>query len=395
MPVGKDQWDMVEVKSSTKVKEDYLYDVSFQKYCYESAGLKIRKCFVLHVNNEYTRRGKINAKKFFMKRDITEKVLPLLKEVPSNVEKLLKIAALKNCPEFGNGEDCHPDPSGIHDSDRFWKDHPKCDILELNRGGERAIEWFNSGIFHILELNGSHELSEKQLIQQDAIRTGKHHHDAAKLSEFIKRLKYPLYFLDFESYQTAIPLYDGLRPYQQIPFQFSVHIVQKKGARPKSVSFIAEGSADPRPKFTEALKKSLGTDGSIIVYNQSFEQGVMKALGEFMPEYKKWADSATKRMVDLLAPFRDFSYYHPSQNGSASIKAVLPALTGMSYNDFEIGNGQDASLSYLYITHGSADGKMASAEEARKVRENLETYCGQDTLGMVKIVDKLYEMITG
>jgi hypothetical protein len=208
----------------------------------------------------------------------------------------------------------------------------------------------------------------------------------------MNKLKYPLYFLDFESYNTAIPLYDGLKPYQQIPFQFSLHIIPEKGAKSKHISFIAKGSEDPRPEFLKALKKVLGTKGSIIVYNQAFEQTVLKKLAEYYPLYQEWIESTNDRMVDLLIPFRNFVYYHPKQRGSASIKYVLPVLTGVTYSDFEIANGSQASLSYLYITHGSKD-KKATSGEVESVRTDLEKYCGQDTEGMVWILEKLEKLI--
>ena len=393
MPAGKDEWDIYEVKSATEVKEDYLEDVSFQKYCYESAGIKIRKCFILHINNEYVRQGEIEPDEFFVKAEITDEVNDLMPEVPNKIKKFFDIINLKECPEINKGEDYHKDDLKVHDNDKFWQDNPDCDILDLYYGGKKALEWFNSGLLQIKDLTDKHKLNDKQKIQHKVAKTGEHHYDKVELASFIKGLKYPLYFLDFESYNTAIPLYNGLKPYQQIPFQFSLHVIPKKGAKQKHYSFIAEGAEDPRPQFIKELKKTLATKGTILVYNQSFEKTVLKKLAEYLPLHQKWVDSVTKRMVDLLVPFRDFSYYHPKQKGSASIKNVLPVLTGVTYEDFEIANGNDASLSYLFITHGSYEGEKATLEEIKKVREDLSKYCGQDTEGMVWILDKLNSLI--
>ena len=263
----------------------------------------------------------------------------------------------------------------------------------MYRGGKRAVEWFNADLLEIKNLTEEHKLSDKQQIQHKCAKSGTHYIDKKELQKFVKKLEYPLYFMDFESYNTSIPLYDGLKPYQQIPFQFSVHVVNKKGQKPKHHSFIAEGSDDPRSKFVKELKKVLGKKGNIIVYNQSFEQTVLNKIVEYLPSNKRWVNSTIKRMVDLLIPFRSFDYYHPHQHGSASIKKVLPVLTGQTYENFEIANGNDASLSYLFITHGSYDGKKATAEETKKIRGDLEKYCGLDTEGMIWILDKLREMI--
>jgi hypothetical protein len=398
VPVDGDKWDIYEVKSSTEVKEEYIWDVAFQKHCYESAGLKIRNCFVMHINNEYVRQGKIETRQFFVRAEITHEVDEEIKKVKGNIEKLFKIIALKEAPQISPGNQCCLGSDNkerfeeIHENDTFWKEHPECDIFDLYRGGKRALELFNEGVLEIGCLDGI-KLNDKQQIQHKTHKSGKHHCDVGELKLFMNKLKYPLYFLDFESYNTAIPLYNGLKPYQQIPFQFSLHIIKKKGAKPEHISFIASGSDDPRPEFLKALKKGLGTKGSVIVYNQTFEQTVLKKLAEYYPLYQKWVDSVVERMVDLLIPFRNFAYYHPKQHGSASIKKVLPVLTGQTYENFEIANGSDASLSYLFITHGSYEGEKATSEEIKKVRGDLEKYCGLDTEGMVWILDKLRDMV--
>jgi hypothetical protein len=128
------------------------------------------------------------------------------------------------------------------------------------------------------------------------------------------------------------------------------------------------------------------------VYHQSFERGRLEDIGNMFPKYKKWIDSIFKRIVDLIIPFNNFYYYNSKQEGSASLKYVLPALTGRGYEGMEIADGQMASLSYLYITHGTIDGKKATAEEVKKIRKDLEAYCGLDTGGMILIVEKLREL---
>ncbi|HVY01562.1 MAG TPA: DUF2779 domain-containing protein [Candidatus Nanoarchaeia archaeon] len=390
VPVKKDEWDIYEVKSATEVKEEYIWDLAFQKYCYESAGIKIRNCFIVHVNNEYVRQGEVNPKELFITAPIYDEVDEESKNVKDNIKKLFEIVSLKECPEFKKGEEYHNDDFGVHENDLFWKEHPECDIFELYRGGKKSIELFNSEIYEIGKLEGQ-KLNEKQQIQFKTHKSGKEHVDKREIKNFLDKLVYPLYFLDFESYNTAIPLYNGLKPYQQIPFQFSLHIVKKEGTKPEHIYFIAEGSEDPRPEFIKVLKENLGDKGSIIVYNQTFEQTVLNKLGDFLPLYKEWVASTVSRMVDLLMPFRNFSYYHPKQQGSASIKKVLPVLTGKSYENFEIANGGDASLSYLFITHGSYDGEKATSEEIKKVRDDLEKYCCLDTEGMIWILEKIRE----
>jgi hypothetical protein len=201
-------------------------------------------------------------------------------------------------------------------------------------------------------------------------------------------LQYPLYYLDFETFNTAIPLFDGTRPYQQIPFQFSLHVVEKENAIAKHYSFLADGNDDPRHEFVASLKRVLGNSGSIVVYSQGFEKGVLSRLATFLPNHNKWVESLNDRIIDLLAPFRSFHYYDSKQKGSASIKNVLPVLTGTNYDHLDISDGMDASLAFLDVISNN----VAEKEEI-KIRKDLEKYCALDTEGMIWIVDKLKEFV--
>lgn len=383
---NKEGWDIIEVKSSTSVKDVHVQDVAFQKYCYEKAGLKIKKCFLMHVNNEYVRKGEINAKKLLLREDITKDVEKEILLIPERLKNMFKIIDAKENPAAKIGKGCS-NPYECPLIDDCWSFLPENNVFELYNARGREIELFESGILAIKDIPEQYELHEKQKIQHKCEKTGKPYIDKKGIKEFLGKLKYPLYFMDFETYATVIPLYDNLKPYQNIPFQFSVHIIDKNGVK-KHYSFIAEGSEDPRKKFIEELKKVIGNEGSVVVYNQGFEKGRLKELAELFSEYSKFVDSVIRRMADLYAVFREFKYYHPKQKGSCSIKNVLPALTGKSYEGMDISNGGDASLNYLYITHGKA-GK----EEVLKVRKDLEKYCGLDTEGMVWIVEKLREIV--
>jgi len=390
-PAGKDEWDIIEVKSGTKVEDVHIQDVSFQKYCYEKAGLKIRKCFLLHINKDYIRKGEIDAEKLFVKEEIIEKVGEMIAGIEERIAGMLKIIESKKCPEQKISPNCgKPYECGL--KDYCWGVLPMTSVFNLYRIGAKAFELNDSGVKNIEDIPENYELNEKQLIQHKCAKSGEPCIHKEKIREFLKTLSYPLYFMDFETYSTAIPLYNGLKPYQAIPFQFSVHVISNKGAKPKHYSFIAKGSEDPRKKFAEELEKVLGSEGTILVYYQSFEKGRLEELGKMFPKYQKWADSIIKRIADLIIPFTNFYYYSNMQRGSASLKYVLPAITGKGYDKMEIANGENASLRYLYITHGSMDGKKASADEIKKIRKDLEEYCGLDTEGMIWILEKLREI---
>ncbi|MFC2041395.1 DUF2779 domain-containing protein [Chloroflexota bacterium] len=248
---------------------------------------------------------------------------------------------------------------------------------------------YDSGVVTITEIPDDYKLNDKQRIQQAAIVSGEPHVDKEAIKEFLSSLEYPLYYLDFETIGPAVPLFDGVRPYQDVPFQYSVHIVHDEQSKPVHYSYLTSGTSDPRPALLAELKKAIGNEGSILAYNKGFEEGVLRDMAPAFPEYSGWIEQVCNRLVDLLAPFSNFHYYHPAQKGSASLKRVLPAITGRGYDDLGINDGQVASVTFLAANYGD----MPEVERA-KVISDLEQYCGRDTEGMIWIVEKLRELCT-
>jgi len=251
------------------------------------------------------------------------------------------------------------------------------------------MELYQRGVIKIKDLPDNFKLTDKQKIQRKQAGTNTHHADKDKIKSFLDSLEYPLYYLDFETFSTVIPLFDGAKPYQQIPFQFSLHVVKKKGDKPKHITFLADGGKDPREDFIKELKKSLGNKGDIVVYNERFERGRIKECAESFPEFEEWSQKILDRIVDLLHPFKNFHFYHPKQKGSASIKKVLPIFSNdVKYDDLVITNGEDASISY-YKSHYS----NVPANEKAKIREALEKYCELDTFAEIVLVEELEKII--
>ncbi|MDO8656735.1 MAG: DUF2779 domain-containing protein [Nanoarchaeota archaeon] len=383
VPVGKDEWDVIEVKSSTQVKDEHLHDLSFQRFTYEQAGLNIRNCVVMHINNQFIKQGKIKPQEFFTQEDITKDVDEASKGIQERIESMLKLIASPTFSEKIAGGCTQPGECVLEEC---WKHLPEHHIFTLCGLKKKQLELFEQGIVALKDIPDSVKLNDKQQIQRDCAKSGKPHIHKEEIATFLRTLKYPLCYLDFETFSTAIPLFDGVKPYQQIPFQFSLHV--DNGKKVEHFGFLADGTNDPRKEFIETLQKVLPKSGNVVVYNGPFEKGVLTKLAELYPEYKEWVTQVVNRFADLLIPFRNFHYYHPDQKGSASIKAVLPVLTGNDYKDLEIGKGDDASVSFLAITFGKV-----SSEEKQKVRRDLEVYCGQDTEGMRWIVKELEEMV--
>ena len=386
-PVGKDAWDIIEVKSSTEVKDINLHDVTLQRYVYEGAGLKIRKCWIYHINNQYIRKGDIEPEKLFSKKEISKEVEKLLVDVEKNLLKMIGIIQLAKYPDITIGPQCS-DPYNCPLIENCWRFLPKHNVFTLTRIGKKGFELLEDGIYDIKDIPEGYRLTDKQQIQVESIRTRKPIINNQGIQDFLKTLEYPFYFLDFETFMTAIPMYDNVRPYQSIPFQYSLHIQKTKNDKPEHFSFLADGKKDPRPEILKHLKKLLGSSGSIIAYNAGFEKGKLADASAAFTEYREWFENIHNRVVDLLSPFRSFDYYHPKQRGTASIKAVLPVLTGKSYEGMEIAEGGTASIEYFRVTFGGADEK-----ERQHVREQLEKYCSLDTIAMVWIVEKLSNLV--
>jgi CRISPR/Cas system-associated exonuclease Cas4 (RecB family) len=385
-PSNETSWDIIEVKSTTSVKDVHLDDVAFQKYCCEKLGLKIEKTFLMHINNQYVKEGEIDPEKFFTLEDITEEVEQSSNGIQDRIADMLEVISATICPEVTIGKHCS-DPYDCALTE-CWEFLPEYNIFNLYYGGKKSFDLFSNGIITINEIPDSYKLNDKQRIQQASEINGKPHVDREGISNFLGTLQYPLYYLDFETISPAVPLFNGTRPYQAIPFQFSLHVAENDGSKPKQFSFLASDTGDFRPTFLAELKKVLGDTGSIVVYNQGFEEGILKELALAFPEYDGWVNQVRERLVDLLSPFRQFHYYNPLQKGSASLKSVLPALTGKGYNELDISDGQVASIAFQAVTYGNV-----SEEERNKVRSDLEKYCGLDTEGMIWIVDSLRDKL--
>lgn len=385
-PSHNDAWDIIEVKGSTKVKPEHYNDVSFQKYCCEKSGLKIGKCFLMHVNNEYIKHGEIDPKGFLKMEDITAEVDATTKGIEQRIDSMLKIIASKKCPEISINKNCN-NPYECLLKESCWNFLPSGNVFELYYGGAKSFELFGEGIYSIKDIPANVSLTDRQKIQKDCALTGKPYVSKKDIKEFLDTLSHPLYYLDFETFDPCIPIFDGTKPYQKIPFQFSLHVVKKEGDKAQHYYFLATGTDDPRPKLLASLKDALKDDGSIIVYHQSFEKNVLKELGEAYQDYKEWIDKVSERIKDLEDPFKSYAYYHPNQEGSASIKKVLPVIANKSYKGMKISDGEDASLAFIEMTYGNV-----SENRREEIRDNLEQYCCLDTEGMVWIVERLKEL---
>ena len=381
-------WDVIEVKCSTKSKEIYLQDIAFQRYCYEQAGLSIDRCYLMHVNNQYVRQGDIDPEEFFTLLDVTEEIGDFYNQVPTLVQGFLRIIDLPTQPNISIREHCGK-PYDCQMIPVCWAFLPEGNVTQLSRGMSKRFDLLEQGITLIKDIPDNFKLTDKQEIQRSCAISGREHIDKPEIENFLKGLRYPLYFMDFETIWEVIPRFDGISPYQQVPFQFSVHIQLSPGAPLEHLSFLHKSSDDPRRYFIRSLSECMGSEGDIIAYKKSFEEGRIKELADAFPEYAESCNNMLNRTVDLLVPFSKFQYYHSSQKGSASLKKVLPALTGTGYEGLTIAEGGTASAEYVRVTFG----QNVDDVDRKQVYADLETYCALDTKAMVDILAVLKKMI--
>lgn len=387
-PVDNNVWDLIEIKQSTKIKKEHIPDIAFQKYCLESAGVVIRKSFIAHVNKEYIKHGNIDPNLFITEENVDDLLSDGFDKISENVSRMSRIIDLKECPEVKIGAHCKSYYTcPLYESCSEFL--PEYNVLDFYRGGKKTYLLLREGKLDIKDVPIS-KLTDRQRIQFNCAVNNEIHINKANIKRFIENLQYPLYFMDFETIFEGIPIYEDTSPFQQITFQFSVHLLEHDKEKLKHFEFLAKGQDDPRRQFLKELQNVLGVSGSILVYNEAFEKSRLKELAEIFPEYKNWVDMIQNRIVDLIKPFRAFDYYNSNQHGSCSLKNVLPAIVGKGYDDLVIQEGGSAGQNWLSATFNFDK----TEEQIKKIRTDLKLYCSRDTESMVWILNKLKELIS-
>lgn len=382
---GSDEWDLIEVKSSTSVKDYHLDDMAFQYHVFNGAGYKIRKCFMMVLDNSYIRAGDIDPKSLFKLEEISSEVFSKQAEVEAVAGQLGYVLERKKEPGVSIGARCFA-PFECDYRDHCWKYVPDYSVYDVFQK-KKAEELSRQHGVALEKLPNHIRPGGVKGLDIDSYLNGETIIDIANIRGFLSQLQYPLYFLDYETINPAIPLFDGTRPYQQIPFQFSVHIQESPDAELVHHEYLHKEQTDPRRFFAEKLIDLCGVDGHVIVYNQSFEIARNNDLARDFPEYATALNAINSRVIDLLEPFRKRWLYNPSQKSSASIKTVLPAFTDLSYDDLEISHGGDAMLQYNSFINGSLP-----ETEQPALWKNLVEYCKQDTYAMVLLLEVLIKI---
>jgi hypothetical protein len=381
-----DKWQMIEVKSSTKVKENYFNDIALQWHTLSRCNIPLSSAYVVVIDSSYTRGGEIEVDKLFKIVDVTFDVQSRQEAVTQNLNRLSGITE-GQMPNVLIGSHC-TDPFGCDYIDHCWSDVPAVSVFDLYRlNSKKKFEAWHTGV-SIDDADEKMSLTTIQRLQVEAYRDKQIRVDSKKLEQFLERLVYPLAYFDFETFMDAIPRFDAQRPYQQMPFQYSLHIEQVSGDL-EHKEFLADERYDPRRELAQQMLQDIPASGSIIAFNQSFEISRIKELARMFSDLSEPLLALIPRFIDLIDPFRSLAYYHPDFNGSFSIKSVLPAMfpedEELSYKKLGIQNGGMAMETYAALLYMTPEARVQK-------RQELLEYCHLDTLAMVKIVSKLRDM---
>ncbi len=391
------EFNIYEVKATNDIdKKTHLHDLTFQYIVLKRAGLNIKSANLVHLNSEYVRQGELDITQLFMIEDMTETVEEMAEEVFAEMQ--LAKEYLESETEPVGPCDCLKKGRSAHCTTFSYSNPgvPEYGIHDLTRIGlskRKLTELVDSNIFKLEDIPEALELSDVQKNQVWTYLTGREIISKENISEELDKLVFPLYFLDYETFPAAIPRFDGFSPYNQIPFQYSLHILSSPEEKIEHVDFLYSHSEDPSRSFVESLQGHIEPKGSIVVWHKDFECGRNRELAKRIPESKSFFDNIETRIFDLEIIFKKQQYVHKDFKGSSSIKKVLPVLVPqLSYKDLEIKEGGAASIIWGQMTE---PGSLFSEEEKLVVIENLKTYCKLDTYAMYAIWASLYQLITG
>jgi predicted RecB family nuclease len=383
-------WRLMEVKSTTAIREHHLQDVAIQFRAVKGSGLDVASASLAHINREYVHQnGAIDPHQFFKIHNVTRQVKKLQRNIAIQLRSEFRVLGMPTAPAILAGRQC---AEPVVCEFFAFCNPPLADdhVLRLPRIHATTVaKLVELGVESIHDIPVDYPLTERLRRACNSVQTQKPWFGPG-LKDVLGKLKYPLYFMDFETIYPAIPRFGRMRPYDHIPFQWSVQLQREPGAAPEHYEFLAEGISDPRPAFTSTLCDVLGDrGGSVVVYNAGFELQRLSELAGWLPVFSGRIKKIQRRLWDLLPLIRN-SVYHPGFGGSYSLKSVLPALVpDMTYDTMQVADGQSAGLAWESLVRGELN-----RGEQERIRKALREYCGQDTLAMVRLIEALNRSAT-
>jgi len=384
-----DGYNIYEIKASNEAdKKRHYYDLAFQVTLLRKCGLKIDEINLTHLNSEYVRYGALDINALFKNDDVTKEINKLCEEVALEMERALRYLSSETeppgsccCIYKGRYNHC---ATFNHSNPKF----PKYSVHDISRIGlskKKLAELVDIGNFHMHQVPEDMELSDAQRNQIDSHVLDRILINKGKIREELENLIYPLYFVDYETFPSAIPMFDGFSPYQQMPFQYSLYVQDSFCGAIKHFEFLHDKANDPSKSFAESLRKHIGKVGNVIVWSKKFECAINKQIAERVSEVADFIEAINSRTYDLMDIFTKQHYVHKDFKGSTSIKKVLPVLAPeLSYKKLAIQEGGTAASSWLKLI-----GNNLSLAEKNQLKKDMFEYCKMHTLATVRILEEL------
>ena len=382
---SKNLWELIEVKSATKAKDEYIDDLAFQSYVLQLVGIHLAQISLQTINSKSCVFPELSN--FFTRCDVTEEVCDRVGSIADRLQEASNAMQRSSCPDVEIGDRCRK-PTPCPFQSHCWQNVPRSSIFTIPRlNAKKKADLYAQGVIHLRDVPDSYPLSNNQREYVNLANTQSIRIDRDGIQALLSQLTYPIHFLDFETINPAIPQFNGLKPYEQYPFQYSCHILNADGSL-EHVEFLQTDVSDPRESLARSLVNHLHPEGSIVAYFATFEKGVMRSLASTFPDLAAPLESAIARLWDQLDVFRHY-YHHPDFQGSNSIKRVFPVLCPErpNYDILTVRKGDDAQAYWLQM--------IALPESAEKTRmtKDLKDYCRLDTQAMLDIHYVLQDLI--
>ena len=383
-------YDIYEAKSTNSGKnkkkhdDEYKHDLAFQVNVLKKLSVPINKAYIIRLNSDYIRQEKLDVSELLVIEDFTNEVMGIADIVLDEMESAYDLLKIENKPQdycscVIKGRSAHC--TSFNYLNPNVPEYSVHDISRIGNSKKKLAELIDRGIYSIFDVPTDFNLTEIQRNQVDSAQYKRIIFKKSELMNFFGDIKYPLSFLDYETCISAVPRFIGYKPYNQIPFQFSLHVLKNQESELEHFKFLYTNSDNPDLKFIKKLKKYLPEKGSIIVWSKKFECGINRNLAERNNEYLQFVENVNDRIVDLEVPFKKQFYVHHGFKGKSSIKYILPALSSeFSYKNLNIQEGGTASETWNKIVNGKF-----SNNEIKEKSEDLLKYCQLDTLAMFEI----------
>lgn len=382
----RDGYELYEVKASNDVKRKephhYVNDLAFQKSVIEMSGLKILKTGVIHLNREYKRAGEVDYNQLFVKVDLTdeaEESQEKVKQQMNEIKQYLNMPEERGCECLYRGRNAHCTTFAYSNPDV-----PEYSVHDINRIGssKKLLEdWIDRGIYALENIDKPEALTNAKKVQYDAYMLGKPIVDPVAIRETLDALVFPLFFFDYEGFVSAIPMFDGFGAYEQVPFQYSLHIMQEDGSIEHREFLVNNPKGDITRPLVERMKEDIDPRGTVIAWYSSYEKQRNSKLAELHPDHAQFLEDINEKMFDLMTIFSNNYYVDPAFKGSSSIKKVLPVIVPeLTYKNLNISKGDQASERWERMISNDTPG-----DEKEKIKRDLLEYCKLDTWAMVAI----------